>query len=245
MISKTFLQSIISKYYMEGLIESTKWIVKDNKLYINFLSPNKNLVGNIKVNNFTLIDSEFGIYDTTKLNKLISVINKDLNIEILKSGKTYTKLILSDNQFSINYSLASLSLIDKVPEIEEPEYDIELNLENDDIISIIRAKTALIDANVVSIQPFTTFQGDGHIELIFGNNDDYSNKISYYLTQIIKNTPEHYKVIYNSDLLKGIMNANKEASRAKLYLSLNGIMKIEFDNGEIKSKYFIIQEESY
>jgi len=245
MISKTFLQSIISKYYMEGLIESVKWIVNDNNLYINCVSPNKNLVGNIHVKNFNLMDSEFGIYDTTKLNKLISVINKDLDINLNKVGKTYTKLLLSDSQFSINYSLANLKMIDKIPDIEEPNYDIEINLENDDIISMIRAKTALIDANTVIIQPHINEQGENHIEMIFGNNDEYSNKISYYLTQIISNTPKHYKVNYNSDVIKSVMNANKESSRAKMYINLEGLMKIEFDNGEIKSKYFIIQEESY
>ena len=83
MITKTYLQNIISKYYMEGLIDSAKWVIKDNQLSINFISPNKNLVGNVTISNFNFRDAELAIFDTTKLNKLLAITSKDLQLEIL------------------------------------------------------------------------------------------------------------------------------------------------------------------
>jgi hypothetical protein len=246
MITKTHLQSIISKYYMEGLIDSTKWIIKDNQLIIDFISPNKNLVGKIVVDNFIFVDSELGIFDTTKLNKLIAITSKDIQLEAVKAGKKCTKLILSDNQFTVSYTLADTMLISKVPQVEEPEYEVEAMLENDDIVAMIKAKTALADVNTVSIQSYETIDGKAQLEFVFGNNDEYSNKISYYISQLTKNeATKNYKVSYDSELLKLIMNANKEISRGKLYLSLNGIIKLEFENNDIKSTYFLIQNESY
>jgi hypothetical protein len=244
MIEKTHLQSIISKYYLEGLIDSTKWVIKDNQLIIDFISPNKNLVGKTIVNDFILVDSELGIFDTTKLNKLISVTNKSIQLDLVKHGKKCSKLILSDNQFNINYSLADIMLISKVPQVEEPEYDIEAILENDDMIAMIRAKTALTDTNTIIIQPNETIDGKPQLEFIFGNNDEYSNRISYCISQLIKNNSnKSYKINYDSELFKLIMNANKEISRGKLYISLDGLMKLEFENDSIKSVYFLVQNE--
>jgi len=246
MIAKTYLQSIISKYYMEGLIDSTKWIIKDNQLIIDFISPNKNLVGKIVVDNFIFVDAELGVFDTTKLNKLISITNRDIQLEAIKAGKKCTKLILSDNQFTISYTLADTMLISKAPQVEEPEYEIEALLENDDILAMIRAKTALTDVNTLIIQPYETIDGKSQLEFIFGNNDEYSNKISYYISQLTKNeVNKTYKISYDLELLKLIMNANKEISRGKLYISLSGIIKLEFENNDIKSTYFLIQNESY
>lgn len=246
MIAKTYLQSIISKYYMENLIDSTKWVIKDNQLTIDFISPNKNLVGKIVVDNFIFTDAEFGVYDTTKLNKLISITGKDIHLEAAKVGRKCTKLIISDNHFNVIYTLADTMLISKVPQVEEPKYEIEAILENDDILAIIRAKTALVDTNVVYIQPYETIDGKNQLEFVFGNNDEFSNKISYYISQISKNnSPQPYKVSYDSEILKLVMNANKEISRGKLYLSLNGLMKLEFENNNIKSTYFLIQNESH
>ena len=72
MLNKLLLSSIISKYHLGGTIESVAWKIKNQQLEINFISPNKNLVGNINVSNFPLGDSTFGIYDTTKFEKMIS-----------------------------------------------------------------------------------------------------------------------------------------------------------------------------
>lgn len=246
MITKTHLQSIISKYYMEGLIDSAKWTIKDNQLSINFISPNKNLVGNVTVSNFDFRDADLGIFDTTKLNKLIAITSKNLQLETVKSGKTFTKLIISDNQFTVNYSLADTMLISKVPQVDEPNYEIEASLSNDDLMAIIKAKTALVDVETVNIKSYSSIEGNQQLELVFGNSDDYSNKISYYIQQISKyEAHRDFNIFYNSELLKLVMNANKEVSRGKLFLSLSGLIKLEFENDDIKSTYFLVQNESH
>jgi hypothetical protein len=231
---------------MEGLIDSAKWIIKDNQLSVNFISPNKNLVGNVTVSNFDFRDAELGIFDTTKLNKLLAITSKDLQIETVKAGKTFTKLLISDNQFNVNYSLADTMLISKVPQVDEPDYEIEASLNNDDLMAIIKAKTALVDVETVNFKSYSSIEGKPQLELVFGNNDDYSNKISYYIQQITKyDIHRDFSIFYNSEILKSIMNANKEVSRGKLFLSLNGLIKLEFENNDIKSTYFLVQNESH
>ncbi len=54
MISKNTLQSIISKYYLGGKVESVKWVVEDKKLHIDFMAPTKDMIGKLSCNNFPI-----------------------------------------------------------------------------------------------------------------------------------------------------------------------------------------------
>jgi hypothetical protein len=56
-------------------------------------------------------------------------------------------------------------------------------------------------------------------------------------------TLSEFKIGFNSDLLKDILSVNKDADEAKLYVNLNGLMKLEFTTGNIKSTYYIVQKD--
>ena len=77
MINKLKLQSIINKYYL-GTNESVKWVINDNSLNIDFMTPTKDVIGNVVCNDFQLEDSKLAIYDTKKLQNLISICSGDL-----------------------------------------------------------------------------------------------------------------------------------------------------------------------
>ena len=49
MINKQRLQSIISKYYLNGLTQSVKWVTNNGELDICFVSDNKDLAGDVTV----------------------------------------------------------------------------------------------------------------------------------------------------------------------------------------------------
>ena len=61
MILKSDLQSIISKYFLNGLVESVKWITTDNVLSIDFNTPSEDAIGSVIYKEFPLEDSEIGI----------------------------------------------------------------------------------------------------------------------------------------------------------------------------------------
>ena len=63
MINKQKLQSVINKYYL-NVNEAVKWVVEDNKLQIDFMSPTKDIIGKLTCNDFQLEDSTLAIYDT-------------------------------------------------------------------------------------------------------------------------------------------------------------------------------------
>jgi hypothetical protein len=73
-MDKLHLVSTFEKYYLNGTVERVKMQVKDKNVAINFVAPNKDLVGCVNASEFELEDTELGIYDTSQLLKLINKI---------------------------------------------------------------------------------------------------------------------------------------------------------------------------
>ena len=88
MINKSIIQSVINKYYL-GLNESVKWNIQNNNLEIDFMTPTKDVIGSISCENFQLEDSKLAIYDTKKLQNLISICNGDLLLELEKTNQVF------------------------------------------------------------------------------------------------------------------------------------------------------------
>jgi antitoxin component YwqK of YwqJK toxin-antitoxin module len=245
MINKADLVSIISKYYLNGMNERVKWDIQDNKLTIKFNSPDNSMIGTVTCDNFELEDSQVAISNTSQLLKLLAITNGYLELSYIKQHKLITKLIVADNQFTLNYALADNMIIPKAGEyIGDGVYNIEATLDNESINAIIKAKSALADTDIVVFKPFINADSDLQLEMLFGGNIEYSNKVSFYLPDITTNNlPNEFKAHYNSNLIKEIMYCNKDVANCVMGINLEGIMRLAFDNGSIKSEYYVIAKE--
>lgn len=248
MIQKLELTSAISKYYLNGMNESVIWDIKDNTLNVKFSSPSKEMLGNVSFHNFPLEDSKIGISNTTQLNKLINITNNSLDVKYIKHNNTPYKLIIADNNFTLNYTLADLIIIPKPGEVvNDINFNIKATIDSDSIHSIVKAKTAVNESEIVIIKPSLNDDGDYMIELEFGGNVEHANKVSFFIPNVeIKNTPENFKIQYNSDIIKEIMYCNKDMHSGEMHINLDGIMKLEFSNEEktLTSTYYLIAKDS-
>lgn len=241
MISKSQLSSVISKYYLNGLNNQVKWRIKDNTLTI--YAGEAGRVCKVVANNFPLEDAELGVFDTNKLNKLLSITNGDLLISLEKIKAIYTKMHIQDSNYNLTYSLADTLILGKNTWYEDPEnLDIDIILEPEDIDALIKAKNALGDIDNMLITTTTDFDGNNVCEFIFGDNTGFSNKITYQINngKIEKND---LSIPFNSDIFKDILNNNKDMSFCSLKLSDTGILKIDFESEDIKSEYFVARNE--
>jgi hypothetical protein len=241
MISKSQLSSVISKYYLNGLNNQVKWRIKDNTLTI--YAGEAGRVCKVVAENFPLEDAELGVFDTNKLNKLLSITNGDLIISLEKIKAVYTKMHIQDSNFDLTYSLADTLILGKNVWYEDPEdLDIDIILEPEDIDHLIKAKNALGDIDNMLITTTTDFDSNNICEFIFGDNTGFSNKITYQVNngKIEKND---LSIPFNSDIFKDILNNNKDQSFCTLKLSNTGILKIEFESESIKSEYFVARNE--
>lgn len=239
MINKTVIQSVINKYYL-GLNESVKWIVNDNMLNIDFMTPTKDVIGSVSCNNFKLENSQLAIYDTKKLSNLISICNGDLLLELEKTNKVFTKLKISDMNFNLTYALSDPLLIGKVGTVNTPDWVVELNLTSEDVDNLIRAKSALSGIDNMLVTTTQDLDGEDVCEFVFGDESGHNNKITYQIQGDIKQ-PD-LKIPFNSDMFKTIIQANKDMDGGTLHLSSMGLMKLEFNSDDIASEYFMVRK---
>lgn len=243
MINKLTLQSIISKYYLNGTVEAVKWTIKDDKLTIRFMSPNKDMLGETTFDGFKMVNNEIAIYNTSQLNKLLSITSGDVMLNISKNGGVSTHLTIADNQFNAIYALADPLLIGKVAKAEEPsEYTATSTIETEQIAALIKAKSALPDAITVNISTETNINGDQVLKFTIGEKSTYSNLIQYDIATQSNGT---FEIPFNADIFKEILVANKDQESGTIEISKDGLMKLSFESEDktLKSTYFMVRNQ--
>ena len=243
MISKHDLQSVIGKYHLNGLVESVKWTIENNALNVDFQSPNKDMIGRVNHANFPLENAEMAVYDTSKLNKLLGVTSGELFLELEKTQKVFTKLIISDMNYTLNFSLTDLLLISSVGEITESgEYEIISELDSESISAIIKAHNALESDNVI-INIDKDLDLQDVLVLSFGDVSNHTNKIDYQVPNTtLNNVPYGTELPFNSSMFKTILNNNKDATKATMKVNTKGYVKFEFEGEDWSSYYYVVRK---
>lgn len=238
-ISKSLLKSLIDKYYL-GVNETVKWVIEDNQLTIDFTTPTKSIIGKVTCNDFQMEDCKLAIFDTKKLRNLVDICSGQLLLETESEGQLLNKLKIIDSNFNLDYALADALLIDKVGTVNTPNWDVEINLELEDIQNLLKAKSALKDIDNMLISTVENLDGDTVLEFSFGDEVGHNNRIAYTIAGNIQK--ENIKLPFNSNLLKMILQANKDIESASLQLSDMGLMKLTFKNETVSSEYFMVRE---
>jgi hypothetical protein len=240
MVNKLVLQSVINKYYL-GENESVKWKINNKTLTIDFMSVNKEVIGKIVHNNIDIEDSELAIFDTKKLLNLLGITQGDLMFTLEKGKSVYTKMHFADNSFNLTYALADPLLIGKVASVTEPEWDACLPLEKEHVDNLVKAKNALTGIGSMTISVDKDFNDDDMCLFTFGDEQGHNNKITYQLYGKIKQ--EKIEIPFNSDMFRNILKENKDLEEGYIWLSYQGLMKLEFKSENIASTYYMVRRE--
>ncbi len=243
MINKLELQSVINKYFLNGMVESVKWTTENNALDIDFQSPNKDMIGRVKHTNFPLENSVIAVYDTSKLNKLLGITSGEVVLELEKTQAVYTKLIISDANYTLNFSLTDLLLIQDLGNVTDPNnYEITGILDEEKISAIIKAHNALESDNMI-VRIGQNLDGEDCLILTFGDNTNHTNKIDYQFPDAsLNNVAYGTKIPFNSAMVKTILNNNKDATLASFNVNTQGLMKLEFSGDNWESVYYIVRK---
>jgi hypothetical protein len=247
MIEKNHLQSIISRYYLGGLIESTKWKIVDNTLNIAFMSPTKDMIGNLECKEFPIEDCELAIFNTTQLNKLLGVTSGKLLVSPIKTHKIYTKLTFEDVSFNVEYSLADPLMIQSPGTINEPDkYDVSATMEPNDVLAFTKAASAIPNNELVTLKATESIHGNPILEFIFGEKMEFSNRITF-TVEAQHSIVEGHKIPFNSNMLREIFHNNKGASSTSIKFTQEGLLKLEFEFKEenTKTTYFVVRKADY
>jgi hypothetical protein len=238
-MKKLYLISIIEKYYLNGLTERVKISIKDKTATIKFVATQKNVVGVIEAPNIALDDCELGIYDTTQLLKLLSITDSFLTLNLINQGKIANKLLIADKEYNLEYSLADIMLVPITPTVDEPEYELEANIDIEFINKFIKAKKAL-DTEIFIIDNGYDTDNNPVINFLLGGTDNYTNKINFSIKATKSGLPI-VPVKFPINEFREILDSNKDINSGKLYINEQGLLKVEFigKEGE-KSTYLVV-----
>lgn len=250
MIAKNTLQSIISKYYLGGKVESVKWVVEDGNLSIDFMSPTKDMIGKLVAKNFPITtEGTLAIFNTSQLNRLLNVLSGDLMLDAEKTKAVLTKLNIQDAKASINYSLADPLMIQKVGEVnEDVEWQVNATLENEDFHTFVRAASAIQGNEIVTLNPTEDIVGTPVLQFTFGERMEFSNKVEFHTNaEFGENVRQDNKIPFNSEMLKEIFNANKTSDECHLSFVDDGLLRLIFTSQDegIDTTYFVVRKADY
>jgi len=234
-MEKQSLNRFVSKYNLAGLVESVKWESKDGSLTTSFISDDKSVLGTVTMNEFNDSDSEFGVYDTTKLTKMLSVLGNDVDFSISDIDGKPVSLKFKDSSTSVNYMLADLSVIPNVPDLKQlPNFNVKIDLDETFINKFIRAKGALPDENT-----FTLVCKDGKSQIVLGHSNINTNRINIDVEADCEGNVE--PISFSATYLKEILVANKEATDAVLNISSDGLSHIHFEVDNYVTDYYLVE----
>ena len=239
-MEKQSLNRFVSKYNLAGLVESVKWESKDGSLTTSFISDDKSVLGSVSMKDFDSTDATFGVYDTTKLTKMLSVLGDDIEFSINDIDGKSVSLKFKDGSTSVNYMLADLSVIPNVPDLKQlPDFDTEIKLDSNFISKFIKAKCALADENNFTF----TCTGENNGQIILGYSNINTNRIKIDVDCTCKKDKVD-PISFSANFLKEILVANKEATDATLKISSQGLAHISFEVDEYESNYYLVEIQS-
>lgn len=234
-MEKENLLKFIQKYSLGGLIESVVWKAEDKKLSVRFISDDKTLLGQVEFDGYDAQPFNVGIYTTSTLKSLVSVLDESLSIKIENVNDRAVSMKITSEDTSTTYQLADISVISVVPELKKlPDFDVEVEMSSAMIDRFVKSKTAMSD-----VSTFTMHTDDGDLKMTIGYSNASSNRITL-LCQ--KKYPKQVKPIsFSATYLKEIFVANKGATSAKLFVSTDGLAFVEFDIDNFKSRYYLVE----
>jgi len=238
MIKKVDLQGFINKYYLK-MNEQVVWSFKDNILSVDFTTPSKDVIGNVRCEDIGFEDIDLPIFNTKKVQSLVDLCEGEILMEVEKTNKIPTKLKISDEKFNTVYALADALLIPRVGSVNEPLYDVELELTAEDVFNLVKARSAMSETANLIMSTTKDLDGDPVCEVILGEEGGHENKISYQLRGVINEIG--VRVPFDLDKFRDILSVNKNSDEGLIQLSSKGLMRLTFKTGKITSTYYMIR----
>jgi len=229
-MNKSKFDGFVNRYNLGGEIESVMVKSDDKNLSVRMISDDKTLLGDVTVVGGEFPNGEFGIYTTSQLKGLLSVLDDAITVEEVTGA-----LKFSDKKTKVQYMLAAPSVIPAVPDLKAlPPFDAEITLDDDFVNKFIKSKGVLADSDTFT---FTFKAKKG--EVILGYSSINSNRISIEVDCTAKNDIE--PIAFSAKYLKAILMANKGSKTSSLKISSKGLSHVSFTDGDYTSNYYLVE----
>jgi len=229
-MEKQKLDGFINRYNLGGEVESVMVKSDGANLSVKMISDDKTLLGDVSVSGAEFPEGEFGIYTTSQLRGLLSVLDNSITIEEVTGA-----LKFSDKGTKMQYMLAAPSVIPAVPDLKAlPPFNVTVTLDDEFVNKFIKSKGALADADT-----FTFTSKAGVSEIILGYSSINSNRISITVDAQVEGDVD--PIQFSAKYLKAILMSNKNSNTSSLEISSQGLSKLVFTDGDYASNYYLVE----
>ena len=241
-MDKNKLVGFINKYHLGGEIKSTKIESNGKSLTTRFISGDKSVVGSVKMDKFDAFDpSEIGVYNTSQLLSLLSVVGDDVDFTIDNMGGQFVSLQMKDSGHGTTskYMLSDLSVIPTPPPLKNlpSEFELELKLDSYFIGTFINGKGALPET-----ETFTIIADNDKVNIVIGFSNIASNRVTIPVS--VDNYSDIEPISFSAEMFSSILSANKECQNATMKVSSAGLSKINFSIDDYESEYYLVSTQS-
>jgi hypothetical protein len=238
---KEKLVTFINKYHLDGLVESVKWDVSKKHISVSFVTADKSLIGFGKTKGIEMEDAKFGIFTTSDLTKLLDILDDDMEFDSYNynDDDAITSVVFKDKTKQVKFVFADQKAISSVDALDtEPKYQLSIKIDEDFINNFIKGKNALPNAETFTIIP----SKKGKSDLIIGFQNINTNTVKLKVDAEIEG--EISNITFSAKSFKSVLSTNKDIKDAVLYVSEDGIAKIEFKDKENDFTYYLAANDS-
>jgi hypothetical protein len=229
-MEKQKLDGFINRYNLGGEVESVMVKSDGKNLSVKMISDDKTLLGDVSVSGAEFPEGEFGIYTTSQLKGLLTVLDSTIKVEEVTGA-----LKFSDKGTKMQYMLAAPSVIPAVPDLKAlPPFNVTVTLDDEFVNKFIKSKGALADADT-----FTFTSKNGVSEIILGYSSINSNRISITVDAQVEGDVD--PIQFSAKYLKAILMSNKGSNTSSLEISSQGLSKLVFTDGDFNSSYYLVE----
>jgi len=240
MVDKLVLMKVLQSYHLGGNVEKAKWNVEDQNLKIRFINDSQNLVGEVECSNIPLPNGSFGIYDTATLIKMVSILEFDVAMDVVKENGMASKFMLADTNVDLKYNLADPQVIPTTPVIKGADDVLfNLNITNDFISKFVKSRDA-INQEQFQLEVEEGFAG---MELVITVGTKSTNTIKFSEPLHGEAEPTPTAIPFDGLLFKDILKTNKDFQEGCISLNPKGMLIAEFNHGEVASKYYLVRNQ--
>lgn len=234
-MEKSKLEKFITKYNLNGACESVSLVSDGNTLSVSTVSGDKNILVSVTADDMAFPEGKHHIYETKKFRSMLSVM--DENIVVTPSKKSAsTGLSITDGNTTATFVLAEESVITEAPKLKAiPPTEFTINIDEKFINTFIRAKSALNDVDTFAL---VSTGEDTTASLVIGYSNRNTNRIT-----VKANTDKAVKIdtdMYSANLLREILNANKDVPNGVIRVTKKGMLIAEFLGNGFTSRYYLV-----
>jgi hypothetical protein len=232
-MEKSKLQAFINRYFLAGNCEAVKLKQTDTGVNCELIDSDQTVVGKIEWKTTPFMRGELGINHTGALNKMLGALGENITITVKDAaGKNYA-MEITEGSTKVNFMLADTTVIPAVPTINaEPDYQIQIPVNEEFISKFIKAKNALPDAKNFAVQV-----KNGVIKFIINYSTVNADNISFEVGNTNSNDID--PVCFSADKLKEVLVANRGDS-GEFHVSPDGLARISFTGTDFDSTYWLV-----